>query len=172
MKLWRLDPERAAEWRHIRLEALRLAPESFSTLLHEWQDRPLADFAGRLAMGRVFAAGHMIGNPMATAGWHEDLTGSACITGVYCRPEGRGQGFAAAVIGQVEQDARAHGMTRSHLRVFKDNPQACSLYERAGYRVLPPQAGDDPRQFVMEKPLQAYVAARLPSPLEQGAGSG
>lgn len=153
MKVWWLDPERAAEWRHIRLEALRLAPEAFSTRLHEWQDRPLADFANYLGMGRVFAAGHRVGDPMATAGWYEDQQGSACVTSVYCRAEGRGQGFAAAVIRQVEQDARDHGMTRSHLRVFKDNPQARHLYDRAGYRVLQPQAGDDPQQIAMEKPL-------------------
>ncbi|TWI29386.1 GNAT family N-acetyltransferase [Paracoccus sulfuroxidans] len=155
MKVWRLDPQRAEECRQIRLEMLALAPEAFATKLHEWQDRPLADFAARLADVRVFAAGRVVGEPVATAGWHEDQDKSAWISAVFCRPEGRGQGFAAAAMQKVEEDARDHGMARCILRVFNDNLEAWRFYERAGYSVVPAQADGDPGLIAMEKPLQA-----------------
>lgn len=56
-RLWQLTPDRAAEWRAIRLEALRIAPEAFGSSIDDWDGRPLADFAARLAGCEVWAAG-------------------------------------------------------------------------------------------------------------------
>ncbi|WP_185968426.1 GNAT family N-acetyltransferase [Paracoccus sp. M683] len=138
MIIWRLTPDRADEWRAIRLAALRDAPDAFDATLAEWQDRPLADFAERLAEVPTFAAGDHPGRPLATASWLPGLDDRdrkrGWLLGVFARPEARGQGHATAVIHAVLADAARQGMTSMGLNVRDTAPHAQALYRRLGFR--------------------------------------
>ncbi|WP_182912921.1 GNAT family N-acetyltransferase [Paracoccus onubensis] len=134
---WRLSSGRAGEWREIRLESLRVAAESFDTVLTDWQDRPLADFAARLDKVPTFAAGAEIGSPLAVASWQAQLDARDLQRGwllsVYARPKARGRGFAEAAIRAVLNDSVSAGMTSAGLHVLAENSHAISLYRRLGF---------------------------------------
>lgn len=137
IRIWRLGPDRADEWRHIRLEMLRESSEAFGTKLEDWENRPLADFIARVQDVSTFAAGRAIGQPLAVAAWQEKMDPRDLKRGwlfsVYARPEARGQGFAEAVIRAALADAKAAGMTSVGLNVVSDNRSAQALYTRLGF---------------------------------------
>ena len=138
MPVWQLGPDRAAEWRTIRLESLREAPDAFEERLADWAERPLEDFARRLVSGRTFAAGDEPGRPLAVAGWVSGLDARDAARGwvvsVYARPEARGTGLAGAALQAVFGDASACGMTSLGLNVVASNLPALALYEGLGFR--------------------------------------
>ena len=138
MITWQLGPDRALEWRDIRLAALCDAPESFDATLAEWQDRPLADFAARLAGIATFVSGDVPGQPLATAGWlavrGPRATRRGWLLGVYARPQARGRGYAEAVIHATLADAKGRGMTSMGLNVRDTATRAQALYHRLGFR--------------------------------------
>lgn len=155
MTVWRLTPDRAAEWREIRLEALQLAPRAYTSRLADWQHRPLADFAARLAQTHCFASGLTIGQPLATAGWHAEAGPAplAWITGVYSRPLARGRGYARDVMSAAIADAWASGMAVIGLSVYAGLPAPRALYESLGFRPgpspVPTAEPPDPAQIRM-----------------------
>lgn len=136
-RLWRLTPDRAAEWREIRLAALALDPDAFGTRLAEWQDRPLAAFAARLAATEVWAAGDTPGQPRAVAAWQPGWTPGTedmgWITAVFTRPEARGRGLMAAILARIAERASAAGFARLGLHVGCHNLTAQRVYRRAGF---------------------------------------
>ena len=73
-QLWQLTPDRAEEWRAIRMEALRTAPEAFGSSFDDWDGRPLEDFAQRLTSCEMWAAGPAPGHPQAVASWEADIS--------------------------------------------------------------------------------------------------
>lgn len=135
MKIWQLTPDQAEAWREIRLEALATAPDSYGTRLADWQHRPLADFAARLDQMPVYASGDDIARPLAVAGIDADDVSAerVWIISVYARPEGRGRGYAAAVIEHVCDLMRGIGKTEIGLNVGVHNIAARKLYERLGF---------------------------------------
>lgn len=138
MITWRLGPDRAEEWREIRLCALRDAPDAFDAQLADWQDRPLTDFAARLRDMPTFVAGRIKGQPLAVASWAAGMDPRAAQRGwllsVFARPEARGQGFAEAAIRAVLDDAHAAGMRSIGLNVRETAHHAQALYRRLGFR--------------------------------------
>ena len=136
-QIWHLTPDRAVEWRQIRLQALRDAPDAFDASDADWSGRPLADFAARLAQGRVFAAGPSPGRPLAVASWDRDMDADNPLRGwlmsMFVVPEQRGRGLADRLLGAVAQDAADHGMTSLGLNVRGGNLRAIRLYRRLGF---------------------------------------
>lgn len=137
MKLWRIGPERAAEWREIRLEALLLAGEAFGSRYEDWCDVPASGYEKRLDDARHFAAGAELGHPLAVACWQAGLDRDdpqrGWLMSVYARPAARGQGYSEAVLNHIAADARAAGMTSLGLHVVRTNVAALRLYRRLGY---------------------------------------
>lgn len=137
IECWRLGPDRVREWRGIRLESLRDAPEAFDARLEDWRDRPLSDFAARLETVPTFAVGAEIGRPLAVASWQAGLdTGDPSrgwLLSVFARPEARGHGYAEAAIRAVQRDAFAAGMRSIGLYVVAGNCHAQTLYRRLGF---------------------------------------
>lgn len=137
MKVWRLGPERVQEWRALRLEALLLAPAAFGSRYEDWAERPLSAFRQRLIDARHFAAGEVIGDPLAGACWQADMVPGqprqGWIMAVYVRPHARGQGYGEAVLRAIAEDAAMRGMTSLGLHVHVGNLAAQRLYERLGF---------------------------------------
>jgi ribosomal protein S18 acetylase RimI-like enzyme len=135
MELRRLDPEDAALWRDIRLEALEREPEQFSSRFADHVDRPLADFAARLAGASVWAAFDGV-RPVAVAALTTDADGAArgWVESVYVRPEARGRGVAQAVLAALERVARDQRLEALWLEVRASNAAARGLYARLGFR--------------------------------------
>ncbi|WP_312526596.1 GNAT family N-acetyltransferase [Paracoccus sp. (in: a-proteobacteria)] len=137
MKLWHIDPDRAAEWREIRLESLRLDSEAFGSRYEDWCDVPAAGFEQRLRDARHFGAGEVEGQPLAVGCWQAGMVGEDPFCGwvmsVYARPEARGRGYVDRVMQHIAQDAAAQGMTSLGLHVVTTNTQALRLYQRLGF---------------------------------------
>ncbi|WP_284165883.1 GNAT family N-acetyltransferase [Frigidibacter sp. SD6-1] len=135
MDLRRLSPADAALWREIRLEALEREPEQFASRHEDHVERPLADFAARLAGASVWAAfdGE---RPVAVAALTPDDEGVArgWVESVYVRPEARGRGLGQAVLGALEQVARDQRLDALWLEVRASNAAARGLYARLGFR--------------------------------------
>ena len=123
-----------ADFRAVRLESLRDAPEAFGSGLAEWAaageqrwrrrltDVPctvLAELDGR-------AAGVVSGTAPGTGGAVELLS-------LWVAPFARGRGAGDALVGAVLDWAKRHGARRVVLRVHDDNPHARNLYRRNGF---------------------------------------
>ena len=59
------------------------------------------------------------------------------IKRMYVRPEARGRGLGAAILGVLEQQAVERGFRVVRLETGPLQPEALHLYERAGYREIP-----------------------------------
>ncbi|MDO5605231.1 MAG: GNAT family N-acetyltransferase [Paracoccus sp. (in: a-proteobacteria)] len=169
--LWRLTPERAAQWRDIRLEALREAPEAFGSGLDEWEDRPLEDFAARLAGCEMWAAGPAPGRPMAVASWEAGISPAepdlGWVMSVYVTPKARGRGLGDAIFARLVERAGRAGMTRLGLHVGQKNAAAQALYRRAGFIATggPPMLNEGGSwEIEMRRMLPARRWLRLPVP--------
>lgn len=165
MEIWRLGPDRAAEWRDIRLAALRLAPQAFDAELADWQNRPLADFADRLAKLSTFAAGDAPGIPMAVASWGAGLDDRdpdrGWLFAVFALPQARGRGYAQAAITAVLDDALQRGATSMGLNVLAANLQAQRLYHRLGFRPTERQGVTNARGAPEIEMILSPLSARL-----------
>lgn len=138
MKIWRLDPGRALEWREIRLESLLRDPMAFGSLYRDWASQPLSRFEERLRQARHFATGERLGQPLAVACWQAGLDLEnpklGWVMSVYARPIARGRGYSDALFDHLAQDAAKAGMTSLGLHVGQGNHAALRLYHRCGFR--------------------------------------
>ncbi len=136
-QLWQLTPDRAEEWRAIRLEALRTAPDAFGSSIDDWDGRPLRDFAARLSGCEMWAAGPAPGQPMAVASWEANISPAepdlGWVMSVYVAPDARGRGLGDAIFARLVERAERAGMTRLGLHVGQRNAAAQALYARAGF---------------------------------------
>ena len=112
----------------------------------------LADLDGpRSGFVVAYADGHPVGCG-ALRPYADDI---AEVKRMYTVPEWRGSGIAAAVLAELERQARAFGYPTMRLETGDRQPGAIRLYERSGYRHIPPfgpyVAWDDSVCF--EKPL-------------------
>ena len=57
---------------------------------------------------------------------------------MYTVPAWRGRGVAAAILAELERHARAFGYPTMRLETGDRQPGAIRLYERSGYRHIPP----------------------------------
>jgi len=167
--IWRLDGGRAAQWREIRVEALRLAPEAVDSALADWQDRPLGNFTARLKAVPTFAAGREFGRPLAAASWQApsdadaDDPDRAWLLAVYVRPGAEAQGFARAAIRATLGDASAAGRRSAGLTAVAANAAATALYRRTGFgdsgRRGPRNRRGGPEIEMVLEPLPAHGGA-------------
>ena len=74
---------------------------------------------------------------------------------MYTKPEHRGEGLAARVLSELEKWANELAYSRCVLETGKMQPEALSLYQRSGYRIIPnygPYVGVE-NSVCFEKPL-------------------
>ena len=72
---------------------------------------------------------------------------------MYVRPEFRGQKLGEQLITHLAEYARAHGITLLRLETGVHQQAAIRMYERAGFKPIPPFADypDDPNSLCFEK---------------------
>jgi ribosomal protein S18 acetylase RimI-like enzyme len=148
----RLMPEDAADYRAIRLAALKQAPEAFGSTYAAEADRPLAAFAERLTSAAVFGAfvdGRIAGLMVFRQADGAKDAHKAHLYGVFVAPEARGAGVGDALLSAVIAYGRDH-VEQILLAVVADNTAAIRLYERHGfvtYGVEPRALKSDGRYF-------------------------
>jgi RimJ/RimL family protein N-acetyltransferase len=133
-QIWRLTAADVARYREIRLEALRLAPEAFSSTFAAENAEPLTWFAARLDNSAVFAAGCgevLLGIaaflPKGGKEAHKGL-----LVGMYVRAAGRNRGIGRRLAEAVVEHALAR-VEILQLAVVADNQPARRLYARLGF---------------------------------------
>jgi GNAT superfamily N-acetyltransferase len=151
---WRL-------WRELRLAALAEAPYAFGSRLADWQgdgDRE-ERWRSRLAIpGSHNLIAEVDGRPAGMAsGVPTDDPLVRQLIAVWVRPEARGAGVAYALIGAVEDWARASGASALRLSVAEGNTAAASLYLGSGFTCtggyVDHEFGPGDRVLNMVKPL-------------------
>ncbi len=74
---------------------------------------------------------------------------------MYVRDRFRGRGFGGQLLAHLERLALARGVTTMRLETGTSQPEAVALYEKHGYRRIPPFGAywDDPLSLCYEKRL-------------------
>lgn len=75
------------------------------------------------------------------------------IKRMYVAPTWRGRGVARRLLGALEEEARARGMTRVRLDTGSRQPDARHLYQSSGYVAIGNYNGNDHAAFWGEKTL-------------------
>ena len=102
-------------------------------LAHEWEsgtnrfDAPGETLCGHLENGLLVAVGGLNRDPFAA---RPDV---GRIRRLYVRPEWRGKGIGAALVGALIKEAR---MSFACVRLRAENPGAARLYERLGFETI------------------------------------
>jgi RimJ/RimL family protein N-acetyltransferase len=133
--------EDAADYRELRLEALRSHPEAFSADYRTSEAHPPVFWQERLRSTgvekeMVFAEHDdvLVGMCGIFRGESAKTRHSATLVSVYVCPVWRGQGIAEGMIGACLDWARAHDVTVVKLGVASDNAPAIRCYSRCGFR--------------------------------------
>lgn len=135
VQIRRLSPADAILYRELRLEALRLAPDAFSSTFTIENAEPLTWFADRLARSAVFGAfdGEKlrgIAAFLARQGQKERHKG--VLVGMYVRPDARNTGIGRRLAEAVIEHARRK-VEILQLSVVAGNEPARRLYTNLGF---------------------------------------
>lgn len=134
-----LRTDDAAQWRTIRLEALKAHPIAFQSSHEEAATKDIAFFAARIPPANsesVLFGAFIGGNLVGTCGF-QVLTGpkqrhKAQVWGMYVTPAARRHGTGAALVQAAIDHARTRVAIVS-LVVSMENAPARTLYRRMGF---------------------------------------
>lgn len=163
----RLTAADAADFRRLRLDAVRRHPDLFR--YSEADELALDDAAAAERLERAFVVGLYVVGDLAAAGGLSIFEGSklshrGLVWGMYVAPELRGTGASDAILGALFE--RARGRCGSLLlTVVEHNAPARAFYERHGFQLI----GREPRAvrvgdgFVDELTLWRALTASGPA---------
>lgn len=144
----RLMPADAADYRNIRLEALKTHPDAFGGSYDVESKKEISTFEASLTRSVIFGAFN-VDTLCGVTGWYQSPSPKqahrANLFGMYVRPNSRGTGCADQLVEAVLNDA-AKTTLQVHLTVAANNPAAQKLYERAGFKTY----GTDPRGLCVD----------------------
>ena len=134
IEIKRLTAADAARYREVRLEALRLAPEAFSSTFAAENAEPLVWFAARLESSVVFAAacGERLLGIAAFLPKRGKEAHKGLLVGMYVRQANRNRGTGRRLAEAVVEHA-AGKVEILQLAVVADNQTARRLYARLGF---------------------------------------
>ncbi len=157
-----------AQYRDLRLEALRVAPFAFGAEYAESLALPGSTWLERLRgnvnnhQQTIFVAeksGLLLGMTGVQRSVGVKRQHSATVWGVYVRSSARGQGMAGTLLAHAMLWAQQMGVTRLELHVNAANTKALELYQRAGFVIAGTlhntlRVGDESiNEYILERPL-------------------
>jgi ribosomal protein S18 acetylase RimI-like enzyme len=131
----RLESGDAEAYRALRLEALRMSPEAFSSSYDDEAGQDLGFFARRLpnTFG-CFVDGVLVGTAGLVVAAGVKMRHRGTIVGVFLSPAYRGRGLARRLMESVIAAARDDGLASVRLAVTVGNVSAERLYGALGFR--------------------------------------
>ena len=136
IRVRRLLPEDAAQYREIRLEGLRVSPEAFGNTFEVENARPIELFADRIrdseTMG-AFEGAEILGVAGLRTNQGPKESHKGTLVGMYVRPQARNRGVGRRLVEAVMEVARTRGVELLQLAVVSDNEPARRLYARLGF---------------------------------------
>ena len=141
MEVRKLSADDAAEFKILRLRALREHPEAFGASDEEEGEFSLETVASRLEQNQpdqtyfaAFIEGTMVGTGRFSRVAGIKRRHRAMISAIYALPEVRGQGVARAITTHILEFARTQaGVEDLHLSVTSGNRSARTLYRNLGF---------------------------------------
>lgn len=140
-KLRVLAPENWAEYKSLRLNALKESPDSFGSTYEreaafsdvEWIERLRANFEGMISLPLVAEIdGDLVG--LAWGVIHHSDEKLAHIYKMWVSPEARGKGIAMSFLNELKIWALSNSCTSIELAVTTSNDAAVSLYKICGFK--------------------------------------
>lgn len=132
VELVAVGPPDWAQWRALRLEALRDTPIGFVRTHAESAQLGEQDWCAWLSRPGGFWLLSGAGAPVAmAAAWEEG--GRAWLGAVYVQPHARGSGLLDRLVEAAVDWARARGHAQLSLEVHEDNARARAAYRRLGF---------------------------------------
>lgn len=134
-KIRPLRSDDGAQYRELRLTALRLQPEAFGSSFEEESLLDEGAFAERLADGRTFGAWsgeQLVGCAGLALREKTKLRHKGHLWGMFVRPEVRGRGLGKCLLREVLTHSRTC-CEEVLLTVVADNEAAYRLYTSAGF---------------------------------------
>ena len=154
VKIITLDPERWAEAKALRLQALERVPEAFGATYQEdaalsddvWRRRLEAaqNGTGPLALYAELD-GQLVGMMGGMRSHREKLAHTAVVWGVYVAEEARGRGVGSMLMAHLLDAFKEMGVEKTSLTVNPMMTSAVALYEKFGFE----------KRMVMEKEMKA-----------------
>ena len=136
----------AAEYRELRLRALREHPEAFTSSYEEDQLKPLAWARSRIVASAeaphdfvlgAFVGGRMVGILGMSVEPRAKIRHKGHVFGMYVAAEHAGRGIGRQLMALCIARATAiESLEQLQLTVTEDNGRARSFYERAGFRAF------------------------------------
>lgn len=139
MEVRRLAEADAADYRALRLRALREHPEAFTSSFEEDELKPLDWTRKRLSEGSVLGAfedGRLIGILGVSVDPRRKVRHIGEVFGMFVAPEYGGRGVGRALLDACIARARDAGLEELRLTVTAGNARAQTLYEHAGFRAF------------------------------------
>ena len=154
LELRHLIPDDWPTWRAVRLEALREAPQAFSSTLEAWQGPGDTEERWRQRLEAV--ALNVVAEVDGTAagqvsGTAPDHGGTVELISMWVDPSVRRRGVGAALVGEVVAWSAQQAGTAVRLAVREANAPAIALYERCGFALTDVPA--DGGERIMTRPL-------------------
>lgn len=136
-KVRRLVPADAEALRDLRLTGLQSDPQAFGTTLPEARRMPLLKYVSQIESCAIFAAVTDSDSLIAMLRLEQEDRATTShrgwITGVYTRPEYRGQGLATQLLDTAKAHAIRHDILQIELHVAAENSRAQAFYTRHGF---------------------------------------
>lgn len=133
----------AAAYKALRDEALRTAPDAFTSDYASSVGRPAKEYAVRFGplesgvffLGAFDAAGRLLGCVGCEREQRAKQRHCATVVGMMVAPAAQRQGIGQQLVAACVQAARhVPGITQLMLTVTASNPHVVRLYEQAGFR--------------------------------------
>jgi len=162
MEIRRLTAADAADYRALRLRALREHPEAFTSSWKEDAGAPLSLSQARLADSRQTFWGAFEGGALCGVVGLERLPRAkerhkGWVVGMYVAPEAAGRRCGTALLEALLAQARSEGLQDLLLTVTEGNDVALRCYRRAGFAAF----GIEPRAVCVEGRFHGKVHMHL-----------
>ncbi|WKA53312.1 GNAT family N-acetyltransferase [Planococcus shixiaomingii] len=139
MEIRILTADDASAYYALRIEALRLAPDAFSTRLEDALNRPIEKTKENLSLEYAVTFGayideKLVGNVTLSRNTSPNMNHRASVYAVYVTPEARGMGTARRLMEELIAYAESwSGLEKLDLMVASHNEPAKKLYNALGF---------------------------------------